>query len=166
MLIKICSGDYSPLHPECSEKRIIKQQNGHDYKQVILLTLQECRKTFNLKNVRVTTVPQIVFHYSKETKDINLRKNDIEEIQEETFKGFFIIEKLDLSFNKISSVNSVMFSDLNQLNTLNLSMNSLESIINLIIPRSIGVIDLSWNSLDNSQNNVFNSVTPFEVSYF
>ena len=164
MLLKICLGDYSPLHPECSEKRIIKQQNGHDYKQVILLTLQECRNTFNLENVRLTKVPQTVFRYSKETKDINLRKNKIEEIQEETFKGLFIIEKLDLSFNKISSVNSVMFSDLNQLNTLNLSMNSLESINNLVLPRSVGVIDLSWNSLDNSQNNVFNSVTPFEVS--
>ena len=167
ILIEICLGDYSPLRPKCSEKRIIKQHNFNDCTQVILLTLQECRNTFNgdLKNVRLTKVPQTVFHYSKETKDINLRKNNIEEIQEETFNGLFIVEKLDLSSNKISSVNSVMFSDLNQLNILNLSMNSLESIINLVLPRSVGVIDLSWNSLDNSQSNVFNSVTPFEVKY-
>ena len=121
ILIEICLGDYSPLRPKCSEKRIIKQHNFNDCTQVILLTLQECRNTFNgdLKNVRLTKVPQTVFHYSKETKDINLRKNNIEEIQEETFNGLFSVKKLDLSSNKISSVNSVMFSDLNQLNILN-----------------------------------------------
>ena len=146
-------------------KRIIKQRNVYNCTQVILLTLQECTFNEDLKNVRLTKIPQTVFHYSKETKDINLSNNNIEEIQEETFNGLFIVEKLDLSSNKISLVNSVMFSDLNQLNILNLSMNSLESIINLVLPRSVGVIDLSWNSLDNSQNNVFSSVTPFEVKY-
>lgn len=137
------------------------QHKEDDYIKVMLLILQKCRNTSNmeldndgLKNV---------FYYSKKTKKINLSENDIEEIQEDTFKGLYRVEELDLSSNKISSVNSLMFSDLNQLNILNLSMNSLETIVNIVLPKSVGVIDLSWNGLENSQKNVFDSLTPFEV---
>ena len=157
----ICLGDYSPSQPKCRKKRIIMQQKENDYIKVMLMTLQKCRNTsdLDLDNARLKKV----FHYSKKTKEINLSENEIEEIQEDTFKGLYRVDKLDISSNKISSVNSLMFSDLNQLNILNLSMNSLETIVNFVLPKSIGLIDLSWNRLDNSQKNIFNSLTPFEV---
>ena len=164
MLIKLCSCDYSSR--QCIEKRIIKQHNEDDYIKdikVILLILQKCRNTFNVEIAGLQKVPQRTFHYSKETKEIKLSGNDIEEIQQDTFKGLCRVEQLDLSLNKIRSVSSLMFSDLNHLNILNLSMNSLETIINIDFPRSVGIIDFSWNNLDNRQKNIFNSLKPFEV---
>lgn len=160
-MITICLGDYLPSQPKCRKKRIIMQQKENDYIKVMLLSLQKCRNTSDLDFDNATL--KKVIHYSKKTKEINLSENDIEEIQEDTFKGLYRVEQLDISSNKISSVNSLMFSDLNQLNILNLSMNSLETIVNFVLPKSIGLIDLSWNRLDNSQRNIFNSLTPFEV---
>ena len=161
ILITICLGDYAPSQLKCRTKRIIMQHKEDDYIKIILLILQKCRNTsnVNLDNARLKKD----FHYSKKTKIVNLSENDIEEIQEDTFKELYKVEQLDLSSNKITSVNSLMFSDLNQLNVLNLSMNSLENIFNFVLPKSVGLLDLSWNSLDNSQKNVFNSLTPFEV---
>ena len=165
ILIKACSSDFSPSHPKCSEKKIIKQQKGFNDTNVVFTIFCRSPVSVNLKNVGITEVPIAKFHHSMKTREINFSENQIEDIHEDTFRGLFRVTKLDLSLNKITSVNSVMFSDLHQLKILNLSMNSLETITNIVLPRSIGVIDLAWNRLDNSKKNIFNSLTPFEVRH-
>ena len=107
---------------------------------------------------------KIIWRKYREEGDDEIVENEIEEIHQDTFKGLYWVEQLDLSLNKIRSVSSLMFSDLDHLNILNLSMNSLETIINIDLPRSVGIIDFSWNNLDNRQKNIFNSLIPFEVT--
>ena len=58
-----------------------------------------------------------------------------------------------------------MFSDLYKLKILNLSMNNIETIIKIVLPRSVRIIDLSWNKLENNQRNIFSTHVPFEVIY-
>lgn len=114
-----------------------------------LLNFNECLRCSQLNKLEMTGNPMLFltetdFISVYKTEDLLLRKNQIRQIDTDTFKPLnTTLKELDLSSNKITSINGSL-KYLSNLRMLNLSYNSIQ--VTSIFIRSHSYILYSYNS--------------------
>lgn len=122
----------------------------------------------NLSNQKLTQVPNfekyLTGSYIDNVWSINLMSNNIKEVNGEYFKYFPNLKEVNLSYNKIEKIklehnfiqdlklhkNNLKKVDLKgliKLNNLNLWYNELLSLNDVVLPKSIKVLELQHNKL-------------------
>lgn len=110
-------------------------------------------RVFSLKNIQQTTSTSVInsqmLRKFPNLIELSLKGNGLNKLDREIFAGLRSLRKLDLGFNKLSSLDSNTFVNLNKLESLSLSNNNLErmdkEIFNGLV--AIRVLDLSGNPL-------------------
>lgn len=128
---------------------------------------EELFKNYNLTRF-TSTFNHIKVIYSKTflnvtLVNIELSSNDIEVIEEEAFKDLKYLTALDLSNNKLTSINSKMFVNLVSLNEFIVADNYIKEMatcdLDFLKGRSIKTINLSCNSLQVLQSKSLSNLT-------
>lgn len=131
----------------------------------------------NLANNDLQTLPEKVFSGIDTIEELNLSSNNISSLPRDVFANTSLailtlsynsiksnldfgtnkLQKLDLSFNKISHVTGQMFQTMPNLSTLILKGNFLKKVDRLALYelKDLRQIDLSFNSLEQISSQIF-----------
>ncbi|XP_059170780.1 toll-like receptor 4 [Physella acuta] len=111
-------------------------------------------KYLNCSFKDLTCVPALAQEYSTVVIEFDLHNNSISYIENETFSGYFNLEKLDLSNNLISLLQAYAFIGLGSLTHLNLFNNQLPMTSSTFHDDVFNpLVNLTWLKL-NRNNNV------------
>ena len=82
---------------------------------------------------------------------LDLKKNNLEYVKNETLKGFLQLRLLDISHNNITEIDTDAFSNLVKLNKLHLRNNRIQSVKNVWFRNLLELeeIDLRYNLIDS-----------------
>ncbi|XP_050296865.1 chaoptin isoform X2 [Anthonomus grandis grandis] len=155
------------------------QGNIHTNLEQIYLSFNDLRtisqKTFDelprlqqihLDDNKIESIDPLAFSSVTELKYLNLKGNKILSVGSKAFHKLLHLEYLDMSFNKISNLDFSWFDDETgrlsvSLFQLNVSHNNLKELLSNLggsETRRIGVLDLSFNNIQNISEGFFEPV--------
>ena len=88
---------------------------------------------------------------------LDLKKNQLEKVENDTFRGFLQLELLDISYNNITEIDSDGFSDLRKLKTLHMRDNKINIVQNSWFKKleEVRLIDLRHNLIQTFEPPYF-----------
>ncbi|XP_045456025.1 protein toll-like [Melitaea cinxia] len=107
----------------------------------------------------IENIPAELFRNTTNLKKLSLQGNNIKYLPNNTFKGLKLIY-LNLSHNKISYLNSDVFSEQTSMTELKLSYNELKSLPGELFSNmnSLKILDLGQNSIGYLNKSIFNGL--------
>lgn len=107
------------------------------------------------------------FEDLNQLKALNLSRNEISAIENETFVELTGLIRLDLSFNLIGSIDLLAFAGLNDLGELNLSNNRITELaygaFDFLL--NLRILNLSFNLIQEMREEIFTSINVIEEFY-
>ena len=88
---------------------------------------------------------------------LDLKENQLEKVENDTFRGFLQLELLDISYNDITEIDSNGFSDLRKLKTLHIRNNKINIVKNSWFKNleEVKFIDLRHNLIETFEPPYF-----------
>jgi hypothetical protein len=125
-----------------------------------------------LHNNNITKIKLKTFDGLSNIKELNISNNQLISIKKGTFDGLSSLEELDISNNQLISISTPIspriFNNLYTLKILNLSHNKLTTIEEEIFIKlcNLKELDLSWNNLATIKVGAFDGLSSLEKIYF
>jgi Leucine-rich repeat (LRR) protein len=164
-LIFLC---FLPLIIQAMDVPVSKQLNSiRDYlihkPQVIEGRTQ--RRTLDLSDLNLTSLDGLEYVPDIQTiTRLNLSKNNLKTIPNDSFRFVPQLRVLDLSINTIEKIEPIGFNNLQQLQQLDLSNNQLTRLsIELSSLNSLKNLNLENNQIFSIQDNAFRDLTNLEI---
>jgi Leucine-rich repeat (LRR) protein len=120
-------------------------------------------KKLLLSNNQIKRLKSQTFIGLDNMETLDLQKNKIMDLEINTFKHLTNLKSLNLSHNKLYNLTSGVFNDLFVLTGLDLSSNLLTKLGSKFIPKSVKVLNLGSNNLNNIRSNYFDYLTNVET---
>ncbi|BBH54450.1 leucine-rich repeat domain-containing protein [Fluviispira sanaruensis] len=117
--------------------------------------------SLKLKENALTDIPENVFANNHELKEVDLSQNKIQNISS---LGNTNIANLNLSDNKIESLNDSFFNSIQNIEVLNLSQNSIHSINKSHLSPELKIVNLGNNKLTSIPNALSNNLEDLTIS--
>lgn len=118
-------------------------------------------------SVGLLAINRNAFENLSELKVLNLSRNEISDVENETFIELVELVRLDLSYNSIGLIEILSFSGLNDLEELNLSKNQIMSLAtgHFDSLMNLKILNLSFNRIRALKNEIFTSINVIEEFY-
>lgn len=138
-----------------------KNMTGIILESAVISEISQQMKTdqrIHLRSLRISKVTKNMMKNFSAMLSIDLRGNEIAEIDNETFSDNTKLEKVDLMLNRLTKITKrVFYGDFNELQEINLSHNLLDTIEPGSFDKvpNLEMIDLSCNCLKHVHSDVF-----------